>query len=127
MNPRDRKNDIQIGESRWIEFENIEDRYLEAVQVDQYLVELLPLWQALEQHCIAECCGFDAFDFYPETIFAAAAEMDSASLRQSLDRSIQAIESLDTTVVASPRLNDLADKRTFIALLSHVKSSLPPA
>jgi len=31
MNPRDRKNDIQIGESRWIEFENIEDRYDEAV------------------------------------------------------------------------------------------------
>ena len=91
------------------------------------MLELLPLWQALEQHCIADCCGFDAFDFYPETILAAAAEMDSASLRQSLDKSIQAIESLDTTVVASLRLNNLADKRTFIALLSHVKSCLPPA
>ena len=127
MSARLRKNDIPISASHWIEFIDLEGRYEEALEIDALLVELSALWPGLEQHCVAGCCGFDAFDFYPETIISATATMDLASLRRSLSHAILKIEALETTVVMSTRLNNLADKKTFLALLTHIQSCIPQA
>ncbi|BCS88308.1 DUF6331 family protein [Pseudodesulfovibrio sediminis] len=116
------KDDIPIGESSWIEFIDLADRQGEAVQVDSLLVKLFPLWEALEQHCVAECCGFDAFDFYPNAIVSAATGMDLNELHETLSNAISDIEALETTIVVSDRLNNYADKKTFLALLAHIKS-----
>ena len=124
MSTRPHKNDIPIGESRWIEFIDLEGRYNEAVEIDPLLAELSPLWQALEQHCVADCCGFDAFDFYPEAIASAADEMNAESLHESLTNAIRQIQVLENTVVMSTRLNNLADKKTFLDLLSHIQSCI---
>ncbi len=127
MNARLSKNDIPIGESRWIEFIELEGRYNEAVEIDLLLADLSRLWSGLEQHCVSGCCGFDAFDFYPEAIASAAIGMDLKFLHRSLNDAVQKIEALETTVVASKRLNNLADKSTFLTLLKHIQSCIPSA
>lgn len=91
------------------------------------MLELSAIWQKLEQHCVADCCGFDAFDFNPEAIALAAAEMDLSNLHRSLNNTILKIEALETTVIMSTRLNSLADKKTFLAILMHIQSCIPSA
>lgn len=127
MNARRHKNDIPIGESRWIEFIDLDGRYEEAIEIDPFLLELSAMWQNLEQHCVADCCGFDAFDFNPETIVLASAGMDLPNLHRSLNDTILKIEALETTVIVSTRLNSLADKKTFLAILMHIQSCIPSA
>lgn len=118
-------NDIQIGPSRWIEFIDLDGRYDQAVPVDAVLGELSALWRAIELRCVAECCGFGAFDFSPEGIADATADMDVSALRKSLNDAIRKVEALDSTVVVSTRLNNLADRKTLLDLLSHIRSCLP--
>lgn len=125
MSTRPHKNAIWIGEDRWIEFIDLEGRYGDAGHVDEPLSSLDAFWAALETLCVAECCGFDAFDFSPEGVAEAARGLPHLRLRDQLDKAIGAVEALDTTVVVSRRLNNLADRRTFLALLSHLKASLP--
>lgn len=127
MNLKQRRhtNDIQIGPSRWIEFIDLDGRYDQAVPVDAVLAELSELWRALELRCVAECCGFRAFDFTPEGIANATADMDVSALRKSLNGAIREVAALDSTVVVSTLLNNLADRKTLLDLLSHVQSCLP--
>ena len=127
MTLRPHKNDIWIGESHWIEFIDLEGRYHEAVEVDSHLSALEPLWDALETQCEAACCGFDAFDFSPEGVADAARSVSPGSLCDAMDQAIRAVEKLDGTVIVSHRLNNLADKRTFLALLSHLSTCLHDA
>jgi hypothetical protein len=125
MPTRPHKNAIWIGDDRWIEFIDLDGRYDQAVHVDAPLSSLEAFWSALETMCVAGCCGFDAFDFSPEGIAEAARGLPHARLHDQLEEAIRVVEKLDTTVVVSRRLNNLADKRTFLALLSHVKACLP--
>lgn len=118
-------NDIQIGPSRWIEFIDLDGRYDQAVPVDAVLAELSELWRAIELRCVAECCGFGAFDFTPEGIANATADMDVSALMKSLNGAIREVAALDSTVVVSTRLNNLADRKTLLDLLSHIRSCLP--
>lgn len=118
-------NNIRVGPSRWIEFIDLDGRYDQAVQVDPLLAELSELWRAIELHCVAECCGLGAFDFTPEAIVDATADMDVSALRASLNDAIRAVEALDSTVVVSARLNTIADSKTLLDLLSHIRSCLP--
>ena len=71
MSSRPRKNDIRIGDGQWIDFIGIDGRHNEAVEIDHLLTGLFPLWQGLERHCEAACCGFDAFDFSQDSIASA--------------------------------------------------------
>lgn len=115
-------DDIPTGESSWIEFIDLANRQSEAVEIDHLLVNLLPFFEALEQHCVAECCGFDAFDFYPNTIASAAAKMNLKDLHGTLRKAIREVEALETTIIVSTRINNYSDKKTFLALLSHIQS-----
>jgi hypothetical protein len=126
MSARPRNNAIPIGDGHWIDFIVLEGRYNEAVEIDPLLIDLLPLWQGLEQHCEAACCGFDAFNFHPDAIASATRGMNTSDLNRWLSNAIRGIEALETTVVVSRRLNNLADKRTFLALLSHIQACIPP-
>lgn len=51
--------------------------------------------------------------------------MDVSALRASLNDAIRAVEALDSTVVVSARLNTIADSKTLLDLLSHIRSCLP--
>lgn len=124
MSARPHQDDIPIGDGLWIDFVKLEGRYHEAVEVDPLLVDLLPLWQGLERHCEAACCGFDAFDFSPNAIASARRGMNTSDLIRLLSNAIRAIEALETTVVVSRRLNNFADKKTFLALLKHLRACI---
>ena len=127
MPSRPHKNAIWIGDDRWIPFIDLEGRHDQAIYVDAQLSSLEPFWAHLETMCVAGCCGFDAFDFSPEGVAIAARDLPLADLRTRLDEAIRGVRELDVSVVASRRLNNLADKRTFLELLMHLRSCLPPA
>jgi hypothetical protein len=124
MPSQPRRNDIPIGESRWIEFIELEGRYGEAISIDSLLVDIFPLLDVLEKNCVAECCGFNAFDFYPETICSVVFGMDDDVLINALGRAIVDVGRVETSVVVSSRMNNFADKRVFVALLRHIKSCI---
>ncbi len=66
MTQRDRQYDIQIADDAWIEYIDIEGRYDQATDIDALLDGLWPLICRLETHCVAGCCGMDAYDFTRE-------------------------------------------------------------
>lgn len=116
---------IPIGDNERIVLPDLTGRHHLAVNVDDVLEGLLPLWQIIETECVAACCGFDAFDFSADTLYAAARKLDAPELGHTLHRAIEQITLLDTTVISSTYLNNLADKQAFITLLKHICTSLP--
>ncbi|GKW10333.1 DUF6331 family protein [Pectobacterium punjabense] len=120
-----KENFISIGDDDCIVLPDLTGRYQQAVNVDYLLEGLLPLLRRIETECMAACCGFDAFDFYAETLYATARKLEPAAFGPMLHNAIEQITLLDTTVVSSRVLNGLADKQAFIALLQHIRTSLP--
>lgn len=118
------KNSIPIGEGKWIEFIDLTGRYETAIEIDLLIKDLEPLWSALETQCVAGCCGFDAFDFYPENIAGAKERIDASAMCQSLLSLQAALKKLDGGVVLSRRLNNYADVAVFNALIVHLQSNL---
>lgn len=116
---------IPIGDNERIVLPDLTGRHHLAVNVDDVLEGLLPLWQIIETECVAACCGFDAFDFSADTLYAAARKLDAPELGHTLHRAIEQITLLDTTVISSSYLNNLADKQALITLLQHIRTSLP--
>lgn len=127
MAERDHKYDIQIGEEEWIENIDIAGRYAQAVNIDEQLTGLWPLLDRLETHCVAGCCGFDAYDFTRAGIATALAELEPAQLRQLAAASVTArhgVAGVASEVMMSERMNNLAHKRVFLRLLEHVDGCL---
>ncbi|MEQ9947799.1 DUF6331 family protein [Pectobacterium aroidearum] len=116
---------IPVGDNDRIVLPDLTGRYQQAVNIDYLLEGLLPLWAVIETECVAACCGFDAFDFSADTIYAVARKLEPAEFSHSLHKAIEQITLLDTTVISSTYLNNLADKQAFITLLQHIRTSLP--
>lgn len=115
------KNAIVLGEGRWIEFIDLDGRYDSAVDIDHLLSETEPLWRSLETFCVADCCGFDAFDFTLEAIQSASRFLDPLEQCCRINRLQAAVSGLGAGIVVSRRLNNYADIRVFNALLDHLR------
>ena len=124
MTERDRQYDIQIGDDAWIEFIDLDGRYDQAVDIDALLGELWPLICRLETHCVAGCCGMDAFDFTRESIAAALLELDRAQLHAACAQARGAVAAAAGDVLTSNTMNHVADKRVFLQLLAHIDRCL---
>ena len=124
MTERDRQYDIQIGDGAWIEFIDLDGRYDQAVDIDGLLGDLWPLICRLETHCVAGCCGMDAFDFTREGIAAALLELDRAQLPAACAQARSAVAAADGDVFMSNTMNHMADKRVFLQLLEHIERCL---
>lgn len=122
---RNKDDFIPIGNNNRIILPDLTGRYQQAINVDELLAPLLPLWQAIETHCVAACCGLDAFDFETDALYAVASKLEPDTLNHALQDAIEHISLLDTTVVSSTYLNNLVDKQAFITLLQHIKASVP--
>lgn len=116
--------DIPIGDDEWIPFIALDGRHKDAADIDEWLQPLLPLFDRLEIHCVAGCCGLPAFDFGAEAVTAAAASLDRAHLLLALQAAAAGIAQLPQGVVLSRRLNNYVDKTTFLQLLRHLSVSL---
>ena len=120
MTQRDHQHDIQIGDDAWIEFISLDGRYEQAIDIDPLLGELWPLICLLETHCVADCCGMDAYDFTREAVNTALLELDRAQLHGACAQAHSAVAAAASDVLLSNTMNHYADKRVFLQLLEHL-------
>ena len=120
MTERDRQYDIQIADDAWIEYIDIEGRYDQATDIDALLDGLWPLICRLETHCVAGCCGMDAYDFTREGVATALLELDCAHLHAACAAARMAVAATASDVLLSNTMNHYADKRVFLQLLAHL-------
>jgi hypothetical protein len=118
------KSDIHIGETErihWVEFEASNN---DLIEMDYVIANHNDFWEFLEIYCVAECCGLDAFRFYPDDIKIAASHIDQTVLKSDLLRLKYDLLVSDKDVVVSSRFNNLVEKTVFIKLLDHIISNL---
>lgn len=121
---RDHKDDILIGDDQWIQFISLDGRYQLAIEVDEHLGDLWPLIENLETYCVAGCCGFDAFDFTSDAIHSTIQGMNCLQLLRACKQAQESIAAVDSSVVVSTRMNNLADKAVMLMLLQHIENSI---
>ncbi|VWC49895.1 DUF6331 family protein [Burkholderia lata] len=127
MNDKPHKNDISIGPDRWIEFSDLSGAQAQAVAIDACLAEVMPLLDALETDCVAECCGIDAFCFWPDEVAAAVSTRDRDALARLVDAllSVQrVIDALPSELVVSTRMNQYFRKAVVLELLAHLRTTV---
>ena len=115
---------IKLGGGKTIRTISSSYSIREAVQIDSLLAASLPLWEALELGCVAECCGLAAFSFLPEDIARAAVACD-AEVLASLAKLESEIAGLSANSLISDRLNQGIERTPLLELLAHIRSCLP--
>ncbi|ATD61325.1 MAG: DUF6331 family protein [Janthinobacterium svalbardensis] len=127
MTQRDRQYDIQIADDAWIEYIDIAGRYDQATDIDALLDGLWPLICRLETHCVAGCCGMDAYDFTREGVATALRELDRAHMHAACVAAKAAVAAVASDVLTSASMNHFADKRVFLQLLGHLDECIVAA
>ena len=105
----------------WIEPDIADENLFE---VDELLAPYFGFFRNLEIHCVAGCCGIDAFSFAPADIESASKDFDKKTLTEGMEHVIQELKNRTEKTVVSSRLNNLFDKSTFINLLEHTTAIL---
>ncbi|WP_166881341.1 DUF6331 family protein [Massilia mucilaginosa] len=116
------QNAIATGPDTWIEHVALAVPYRQAVPIDDLLPDLAAMWAALETHCVAGCCGFDAFDFSADGVGASLSKVNAARTCEALATLRENLLALRANAVSSKRLNMFCDKGEFLALLAHLDS-----
>ncbi len=119
-NNREEIKDISIGKDSWIKWIELDPGDDNLFDIDPLLESTKNFWLDLETHCVAECCGIDAFALWPEDIKNAATSFSEHGLKQQLLTIKDAITKTECNIVISKRLNNLFHKRVFIQLLDHI-------
>src|SRR6478735_9591534 len=99
------KSNIHIGETErihWVEFDNSTN---DLIDVDYIIARQDDFWSFLQIFCIPECCGLDAFRFYPDDIKNAANHVDKELLKSDLSKLKIDLLSSDKDIIISSRLN----------------------
>jgi hypothetical protein len=123
MSRRPRKNEISIGQDRWISFGDLDGGQARAIEIDPHLALVMPFFNRLETECVADCCGIDAYRLWPEDIKKAVATLDQPQLEKlarDLVSALSEIEQLPCDTVVSTRLNQYFRKAVFISVLAHI-------
>ena len=118
------KSDIHIGETErihWVEFDASSN---DLFDVDYIVGKYDDFWTFLQIFCVPDCCGLDAFRFYPNDIVNAASHIDKGALKQDLSKLKLELVDSDKEIIISSRLNNLVDKNVFIKLLDHILENL---
>ncbi|HHV7521916.1 TPA: DUF6331 family protein [Burkholderia orbicola] len=127
MNRNAHKNDIGIGQDRWIECGDLPVDLSDAIDVDPHLAAVMPLIDALETNCVAGCCGIDAFSLWSDEIAVALDTWDSDALTRLVDDLLSvrhAIEALPSDIVVSKRINQYFRKMVMLELLAHLRTTI---
>lgn len=116
----DKIKDIKIGpeDDAWIEWVDFDGRDSEVFDIDLFILERKMFWDKLETECVKECCGFDAYSFYPEAINRAKLGEDNFDLY--IDKCVEQIKSIENEILISGYMNQLIHKTTFLKLLEHI-------
>lgn len=119
-----RPDDISVGKDRWIEFIELNDRRLAAVEIDEILNPIFPFLDLLENDCVAECCGIDAYTLWPDDVAEAARKLGSPDLALKIERIKKQIATMDGDAVVSHKINNYFHKGVFLQLIDHIASSI---
>ncbi|VBB14040.1 DUF6331 family protein [Burkholderia stabilis] len=125
MNEKPHKDDIRIGQDRWIAFGDLAGGHGQAIEIDPHLAALMPLIDALETECVAGCCGIDAFSFWPDDIAVALSAWHRDALVRLADDLLSAqrsIDALPSDIVVSTRMNHYLRKTVMRELLAHLRT-----
>jgi hypothetical protein len=118
------KSDIHIGETErihWVEFDTSSN---DLIEVDYIIAKHHDFWTSLQIFCVPDCCGLDAFRFYPHDIVNASNLIDKEALKEDLAKLKLDLHKSDKNTIISSRLNNLVDKTVFIKLLDHITKNL---
>ena len=113
-------NDIHIGAHETIQWVDFDATNSELFDVDHILGKYDDFWLSLQLECVAECCGLDAFRFYPEDIANASKQYEQTPLKEDLLRLRKEVMETDRQIVVSRCLNNLVEKTVFVKLLDHI-------
>ena len=125
-NSKQNRDDLLIGDDKWITFVQHDWANVDWLYIDEIIEPLSPLFDQLEIHCVAECCGLDAISFEPDDILASAAKLDGKSLIDALNLAIDEITLLTQDVLGSKRLNNGIGRGTMLELLRHIRDTIAP-
>ncbi len=132
------ENDIPIGNEAVIAWIPL-DRSNGLLEIDDLLPAADWFWGGVEAHCVAGCCGIQAFDFTTQRIrwvigddvepptfspWRPPEPGDPPELADEFDETIRLVQALDAKALSSNRLNQLFDPRMFIELLTHIAAAL---
>ena len=115
-------NNIHVDSDKvinWIDFASTNP-----VDVDQLIEPLTDFFKKLEISCMAECCGINAFSFYPNDIRNACEEFSPDDLLEKINLLIQEITKLDGQVIECGQLNQLLHANVFLQILDHIKKNI---
>jgi hypothetical protein len=125
--PKQHGHDLLIGENEWILFVQHDWAKEEWFYIDDLLQHLEPLFDYLEIHCVAGCCGLDAFSFTRDDIWAIVPKIDSEAMVIALESAIETLKVLPHDVLGSKRLNNGIDRNTMLNLLRHICDTIAHA
>ena len=113
--------------------------YANAAQVDSIIPKASWFWEPLERHCVAGCCGLDAFDFSPKFVRWVTHQStdkprldnwrhdevgDVAELAGQLRNTADEVAVLPSQVVCSKRMNQYFERTEFVELLRNLADIL---
>ena len=99
------ENALSIGEGKWIKYIDTLTDADSAFDLDSMLRETEAFWQSLEIHCVADCCGMDAFSFWPKDLQAGADHCQVPDLLKKLTKLKDQIEQHSPKCYESDLLN----------------------
>src|SRR5262245_2403335 len=124
MGRRPHKNDISIGQDRWITFGDLAGGQARAVQIDPQLAPVMPFLESLETECVVDCCGIDAFGLWPEQVEKAVGTLRQRE-RDRLVTSLLSVQDeigrLPSDTLISTRMNQYFRKEVFLEVLAHIR------
>lgn len=118
------QGDISIGEDKWIPFIDLQGKYHDAVDIDEWLAPILPLLDWLETECVADCCGIDAYGFWPDAIARAAMQAGLPDLAERIAQVRERVASSGGDVFLSHRMNNYFDRQVLLQLIDHIAACL---
>lgn len=111
---------ISIGADKVIPLADIDGRQCEAVELDVVVMRLEAFWILLETECVAECCGLDAFRFWPENVRATLLSLEQETVLAHLKELKALVEKSSSGVFVSERLNQYIDRTALLQLIDHL-------
>lgn len=95
------------------------------LNIDSFLLRNRRFWQRLEEHCVADCCGLDAFEFSEAKILQAAASFSSTKIVENIEEVLDFIEASNLDYVRSREvLNSSPHKDIIVPILETIRNVL---
>lgn len=114
------RDDISIGEDKWITFIELDGQQTSAIELDEILKPIESFLNLLETECVAACCGIDAYALWCEDIARAAIQSQISDLSQSIDVTRQRIAATNGDSFVSHRMNNFFHRQTLLQLIDHL-------